>query len=519
VFRWRFTQATASTKVLKIWVRTGRPAIGYPGALTASRMDKLAIFLVIVASALAFRRWRDGFVLCVVVALAQDPLRKLVTGEPVYFTVLVGVVFGAAWLSALHSGVRLGPNAITGWWRQVSAPFSLFVAVVVLQAVHSFARFGSPVVTGIGLMAYLAPVFALVLSYQFAVRFGVRGMRRLYGIYAVLAAVWLATVYAEYLGFDWAVLGEIGEGLRIYDMGTVLTAYSGLFRSSEIAAWHGATLGCLAFMLLAGRRLSLPRLALALAIVAFVVGLGVLTGRRKMLVQIAVFLLSYYALLAWFGRGQAKASMAIFAGAVGIYVLVGGGLVLNSGDDEAQPPHTTDSRYELYAKRGTTVAGDIPERFQELGLAPVQWAINRFGVLGAGLGTGSQGTQHFTRTVSSGAAEGGLGKITMELGVPGLAAVLWLLAAFARYVWRLLEALSRASPAHARLAYGLVAYLIANAAAFSVATQAYGDLFVLLMLGWATGFLLALPKIAAMYLELAARRYMALAKLGDAAPA
>ena len=482
-------------------------------------MDKVAILIVIGACALAFRRWRDGFLLCVVVALVQDPLRKLVPGEPVYFVVLVGVVFGATWLSALHAGVRLGPNAIRGWWRQVALPFSLFVAIVVLQAMHSYARFGSPVVTGIGLMAYLAPVFALALSYQFAVRFGLRGMRRLYGLYALLVALWLATVYAEYLGLDSAVLGEVGEGLRIYDMGTVLKAYSGLFRSSEIAAWHGATLACLAFMLLTGQRLSLPRLAMAIAIVAFVVGLGVLTGRRKMLVEIAVFLLSYYALLTWFGRGKAKVSMAIFAGAVGVYLLVGSGFVLDSGDDETRLPLTTDSRYELYAKRGSTVAGDIPERFQELGLAPVQWAINSFGVLGAGIGTGSQGTQHFGKTVNSGAAEGGLGKITMELGVPGLVTMLWLLAAFARYVWRLLEALSRASPGHARLAYGLVAYLVANAAAFSVATQAYGDLFVLLMLGWAAGFLLALPKIAAMYLDLAARRHVVLAELKGAARA
>ena len=481
-------------------------------------MDKVAILLLIVACALAFRRWRDGFALCVIVGLAQDPLRKLVAGEPVYFTVLVGLVFGATWLSALLSRVRLGPSAIAGWWRQVAPPFSLFVAIVVLQAVHSFARFGSPVVTGIGLMAYLAPVFALVLSYQFAVRFGVRGMRQLYGLYVALVAVWLAAVYLEYLGFDWSVLGEVGEGLRIYDMGTMLTAYSGLFRSSEIAAWHGATLACLAFMLLAGRRLSLSRLVLAAAVVAFVVGLGVLTGRRKMLVQIAVFLLSYYALLAWFGRGQAKVAMAIFAGAVGVYLIVGSGLVLdNDSDEETQPPAVTDTRYELYAKRGATVFEDIPERFQQLGLAPVQWAINRFGVLGAGLGTGSQGTQHFTRTVSSGAGEGGLGKITMELGVPGLVVVLWLVAAFGRYVWRLLTALSHASPAHARLAYGLVAYLIANAAAFSVAAPAYGDLFVLLMLGWATGFLLALPKIAAMYLELAARRYLVFSAPADAA--
>ena len=34
---------------------------------------------------------------------------------------------------------------------------------------------------------------------------------------------------------------------------------------------------------------------------------------------------------------------------------------------------------------------------------------------------------------------------------------------------------------------------MANGAAFSVATQAYGDLFILLILAWTIGFLLAIP--------------------------
>jgi hypothetical protein len=48
----------------------------------------------------------------------------------------------------------------------------------------------------------------------------------------------------------------------------------------------------------------------------------------------------------------------------------------------------------------------------------------------------------------------------------------------------------------ARLAYGLVAFLIANLAVFSVATQLFGDLFVLLILGTIAGFFLATPVLA-----------------------
>ena len=41
--------------------------------------------------------------------------------------------------------------------------------------------------------------------------------------------------------------------------------------------------------------------------------------------------------------------------------------------------------------------------------------------------------------------------------------------------------------------FGLFSFLVANVAAFSVATQAYGDLFILLILSWTLGFLLAVP--------------------------
>jgi hypothetical protein len=74
--------------------------------------------------------------------------------------------------------------------------------------------------------------------------------------------------------------------------------------------------------------------------------------------------------------------------------------------------------------------------------------------------------------------------------------IAWLLIRFGLYVWGLLAPLSRTSPKHANLAFGLIAFMLANVAAFSVATQAYADIFILLSLGWALGFLLAMPVLA-----------------------
>jgi hypothetical protein len=124
--------------------------------------------------------------------------------------------------------------------------------------------------------------------------------------------------------------------------------------------------------------------------------------------------------------------------------------------------------------------------------------VNNFGVLGAGLGVGSQGTQHFGGGAQTfgGAAEGGLGKITTELGLPGLFLVIWFTAAMGRYALQILRAVSKRSARVSRLSYGLIAFLVANAAAFSVATQAYGDLFILIFLGLVSGFFMATPVLA-----------------------
>ena len=95
--------------------------------------------------------------------------------------------------------------------------------------------------------------------------------------------------------------------------------------------------------------------------------------------------------------------------------------------------------------------------------------------------------------MNAAAAEGGLGKITLELGIPGIFVLGWIGFLFVRYVWQVIRVASRYSPKIARLTIGLFSFLVANVAGFSVATQAYGDLFILLILSWTLGFLLAVP--------------------------
>ena len=52
-------------------------------------------------------------------------------------------------------------------------------------------------------------------------------------------------------------------------------------------------------------------------------------------------------------------------------------------------------------------------------------------------------------------------------------------------------------PAHSTMVFGLFAFLAANVPSFVVASQVYGDLFVLLVLGLLFGFMLAIADTAA----------------------
>ncbi len=63
------------------------------------------------AAFIAVFDWRKGLVAMIVVAFLQDPARKLELDRPVYFTLLVGVVFAVVYLRAqITPALRAQPD-------------------------------------------------------------------------------------------------------------------------------------------------------------------------------------------------------------------------------------------------------------------------------------------------------------------------------------------------------------------------------------------------------------------------
>lgn len=452
-------------------------------------MLAIVLFLVFVACLISILNWRWGIFVCIVVAIMQDPLRKLIPDEPVYFVGLVGIIFASTVLGSA-TRISFSLNKIYGWNRQLKHTIVLFGALLFIQGVHSFIRFGNPMFPVLGGLFYVTPIPAIIIGYYYSLSQSSHGILGWYKFYVFCAVLALSGVYLEFAGFDWPILGEVGLGIIIYDAGTILTAYSGFFRSSEIAAWHCAAAVCFIFLIVTQRRFTLQRLFIALTIMGALVGIGLLTGRRKMLVEITIFIFSYMFFIVMIEKRRKILAISLLLAGVLSYLSLVGFL----GQDVGDPGYRME-RYNLYVQRSKGTISEIPDRLSRLGIQPVSWAINRYGFFGAGLGTGSQGAQHFGGggAVFGGASEGGLGKITVELGIPGLILFIWLFYLLLGHVWKILKYVSRTSKIYGRLTFGLVSFLVANFAAFSVATQAYGDIFILLFLGLTSGFIFAMP--------------------------
>src|SRR5262245_57809278 len=118
-------------------------------------MSDLEVFaLLLIAMALCFANWRVGVLICIFVGFMQDPLRKLVPGEPVFLTAMVGAPLLATIIGAHQRKIRLSFRPLHAWNDVLRKPLKFFVLFVLLQSCAGFIRTGSPIVAGIGVLSY-----------------------------------------------------------------------------------------------------------------------------------------------------------------------------------------------------------------------------------------------------------------------------------------------------------------------------------------------------------------------------
>jgi hypothetical protein len=441
----------------------------------------LSLFFVIFAAACFFGLTRDAGAssFIVVVGFLQDPARKLVTGEPIVMSIMVGFVMACLVVRRIAMSNGSFSEPFTRWSVGVETPLKIYLIIIFLQGVHSYIRYGSLFLTSLGAIFYLAPLVAIVVGYsQFGSFRLVRGFLIVCCGFATITAV---SVLISFYGYESDLLGEVGAGLIIYDQGTILKAYSGLMRSSEIASWHMGAGVCFLIILIVDKG-SLQTVVFATVLIVLLVSAIILTGRRKMILQILIFCVVFLPVLQFYqGRISTRFNM-LFVLAAGLFWFLATWYV---------PDIDT---YDLYYARGASVFGEAGERFTSLGLGSIGWAYNQFGFFGGGLGVATQGAANFSGGVTSGAGEGGIGKLVSELGLVSLVFILWLGLAIARYLHSCLKLVSTGAPKRLSFLVGIAVFILANIPTFIVASQVYGDVFVLLILGLLSGAMFASPR-------------------------
>lgn len=449
-------------------------------------MIELLLLLFVFGLAVSFLDLRWGLYATMVAGFAQDPIRKLFVDEPIYLSAVVIVFAAVTFVGAKVKEVIVPLGAIPGWNEKMQGPVHVFLILVVLQSIATFFYTGSPMLAGIGLLAYLSPFPAFVMAYSFA-----SGIGRVTGflwLYVLVCAAMASGVYLTWMGAEFDLLRTVGEPLTVYlpESGEALDLPPGFFRVPELAAWHAAAAFCVCVVLgLSGRRAGIAWTTAALAL--FFLGVVILTGRRKFLAEIAIFLPFVAILLIRLRAGSTRLLWLFFAVSLVAAIVAMARVV---GGDTAYSLGEASSRGEL------ALSEEIVERAWNLTIDSFEHIVYTNGILGSGAGSGSQGAQHFGGgdQIIGYAAEGGLGKILAEMGVPGLAVVFWVGISFLAFIWKTLASMQKGGERGTQIAIGLAAFLVATGVVFVSAHQSFGDLFVLLVIGTFFGFVAAVPR-------------------------
>jgi hypothetical protein len=466
-------------------------------------IEYILLGIAVVSLGICVANWRLGFLICIIVGCLQDPIRKIVPGEPVYFTSAILIYVAATCLGAYLAGRRFSLRPIHAWNNSLKNPLMLFMALVVIQSVVTFIKFGSPILATIGFAAYVTPVPGILLGYHFARR--EQETYRFMKVYLALNVIMVAGVYLSYFGYDWQMLSSVGEDLIVYNLEKgALLLRPGFFRAAEVAAWHAGTSICLLIvMFMTLKRHILLKLATG-GLILFFWGALLFTGRRKFIMEIMIFLCVYGVLLLLVRKKVSKTVRTSFLLAIAVGVAMAGYVTF--------APEAMRDEIDPYYERSATVGADATDRASLMTSESFNDILEQNGPWGAGAGTGSQGAQYFGggTNIVGGAAEGGLGKIVAELGLPGIALILWLAFALGRYFWSIIREVKKTDFERASLTFGFIAMLAANAFVFVTAHQIFGDPFVLTLLGFLIGIVMAVPRMVPLRLPAPVRAPMVL---------
>jgi hypothetical protein len=421
--------------------------------------------VMVVGAVSTIKDWRRGVFFAIALGALQDPVRKLTPNAP---AILV--------LSSLPIWAAMGLQVLRGGWRafrqsfpDVAGAIRFFAFSLPLPVAITLGYgFSAWPLAALGLFGYLAPMAGIILGFVHAR--DLRDVERLLIFYCLVISISMIGGPLEYLGVaeGWPALGTgaLGADWVRYGIGGGLKLISGFYRSPDVMGWHAAAVVMLAATVALHRGYKrAPWLLMAIAMAALCL---FLCGRRKMIIMPIVWAAVVAGFYVRTGRFTRLVPLGLATSVIGLAVYYASGEI---GIVEGYYGYAASSSFEGRARVISGAWGEVWE------------TLAQSGVFGSGIGLATQGAQHLGLEQKRGWQESGPSRLMVELGVLGFVSAIYLGLSLARASMRRLGQTSM-SPG---LGVGLIAFGAANAAAFTVSHQVYGDVVILTLSSYAVG--------------------------------
>lgn len=377
-------------------------------------MEYAYIALIVFTGVMALTNWRFAVYLCLIADVVRDPVRKLSENQPVWVTV-AGVVPWMLVMLKAFSQEQPELRAVFQRYPLAARILGLLIVALVPGFLLSCVSYSSGYILAIiGAASYLAPLAGLALGYLLIKN--ERTMTRFLTVYILLNSVMMIGTPLEFLEMDVPGLGGIRMDWIRYREGYIVDLISGFYRSPDVMGLHAAHIVMFG-LILAARSKSTTAIAW-LTLVLWGLVCILLCGRRKMIAIPLVFLAAYLVLSYFYGSARRVRTLTsvVLLMAVATGALLASDLGLQWGE---------------YAEYASTTLSESPDRLNDNVLGGLFESIRQSGILGAGLGTGTQGRYYAavqTGDNARGWQEDGLGRLIIEVGVPGF--ILFLIAGY-----------------------------------------------------------------------------------------
>lgn len=444
----------------------------------------IAIVFLIVMTVLLVN-WRWGIYLVILAGFIQDPIRKIMPDQPVYFSVIVIVVFSICLgLSfAINNGWRI--RHITLENPRLEFCLILYLSYILFSSVFSFFTYGNVLVALLGISIYFSPVFSAIYANMVFDKY--RHISNFVSFYLVCITVAIVSIWLSVIGYEYRIFEEIGGGIDIYEhtIRNYLQAHAGVLRTSELAAWHLATGACFSLILAIQSGSFISKFSFTLLTILCLLT-GIFTGRRKMYALFAIFCLILLLIVLYETKERQKSFVFM---AICLLIVIVVSLYFSFQQQILLLSFAND-----YLSRAFTLLGDAFDRLL-LTFNAFEYTLQTMSLVGTGIGSTGQGLAGYEQIGSNWNAETGLGRLGNELGFMGLIILVITAVIMIGHIVHTNRIIQQHDERLSFFQRALAAFLIANAINYFNAAQAYNDLFVLLILGLILGCILDMPKI------------------------